>query len=193
MENSWRRWWHDRRGSCPRGNTAVRLVLASDGRSVLPTEREAEGRCCSAYPALIADPLRPLASDADPDDMSGRVEKILGELHKLLVAHFFDQLVHRHGVDELPVLDRGAVLHGDELLLGVHLGDFARLPEPLLLLGESLGYGDPDAAQTIAGREAERGVRAPASGHLVQDDGGGRRRRGGRGRARAEPRAGRRE
>lgn len=102
--------------------------------------------------------------------MCRREVQALGKADELLVAYLLDELVEVHGGDKLLVADLGAVTHGDDLLLSVDLGNLTLLAEHLLLLGQSVGNGDPDTTSTVAGREAEGGVRPPVSGGLVQDD-----------------------
>lgn len=121
-------------------------------------------------PALVANALRALASDTDTDNVGGGVVETLGEGDELLVAHLLDKVVNSHGVDELVVANGAAVGKGDNLLLSIDLGDLTSLAESLLLLGESLGDGDPDTTGTITGRESESGVGAPVTGNLAKED-----------------------
>lgn len=102
--------------------------------------------------------------------MGGGVVETLGEGDELLVAHLLDKVVNSHGVDELVVANGAAVGKGDNLLLSIDLGDLTSLAESLLLLGESLGDGDPDTTGTIAGRESESGVGTPVTGNLAKED-----------------------
>lgn len=124
----------------------------------------------ATHPALVADALWALATDTNANDVGRGVEEALGELDELLVAHLLDEVVDRHGVDELAVANGGAISEVDNLLLSIDLGDLALLAEALLLLGQSVGDGDPDTASAVAGRESESGVGAPVAGNLVQDD-----------------------
>ena len=122
------------------------------------------------YPALVADTLRPGAADANANNMGRRVVEALGQANKLLVAHLLDELIDGHCVDKLVVCNGGAVAQGDDLVLGINLGDLALLAVPLLLLGERVGDGNPDATSSVSGREAESVVGAPVAGNLVQND-----------------------
>lgn len=124
----------------------------------------------ATYPALVTDALRALASDTHTDDVGSRVEQALGEADELLVAHLLNEVVNSHGVDEGAVANAGAVGELDDLLLSVDLGDLTALAESLLLLGEGVGDGDPDATSAVTSREAESGVGAPVTSDLVQDD-----------------------
>lgn len=122
------------------------------------------------YPALVTDALRALTSDTHTDNVGSGVEEALGKTGKLLVAHLLGEVVDGHGVDELLVTDLGAVGERDDLLLGIDLSDLAALAKSLLLLGDSLGYSNPDTTSTIPGRETESGVGAPVAGNLIQDN-----------------------
>lgn len=122
------------------------------------------------YPALVTDALRALTSDTHTDDVGSRVEQTLGEADELLVAHLLNEVVNSHGVDEGAVANAGAVGELDDLLLSIDLGHLTALAESLLLLGEGVGDGDPDATSAVTSREAESGVGAPVTSDLVQDD-----------------------
>lgn len=122
------------------------------------------------HPALVADALGALATQTDTNNVGRRVEQTLGQVDELLVLHLLDELVNSHGVDQLAVADSGAIAQSDNLIVGVDLGDLTLLAKDLLLLGQSLGHGDPDTTGTVTGREAESGVGAPVAGDLVQDD-----------------------
>ena len=121
-------------------------------------------------PALVANALGTLATETDADDVGGGVVQTLGEGDKLLVAHLLNKLIHGHGVDELVVLDGGAVTEGDNLLLSIDLGDLAVLAVALVLLGKGVGDSDPDTTGSVTGGEAEGSVRTPVAGSLVEDD-----------------------
>ena len=79
-------------------------------------------------------------------------------------------MVNGHGGNQLLVANGSSVLHGDDLLGSIHLGNGTLLAESLVLLGESVGDSDPDATSAVAGRELESGVGAPVTSNLVQDD-----------------------
>lgn len=102
--------------------------------------------------------------------MGGGVEKLLGKAHELLVAHLLGEVVDSHGVDQLAIANGGTVGEVDNLVLSVDFGNLTLLAEALLLLGKSVGDGDPDTTGTIAGGEPEGSVGAPIAGNLVQDD-----------------------
>lgn len=121
-------------------------------------------------PALVADTLWAVATDTDTNDVGGAVEETLGQADELLVAHGLSKEIDRHGADQLLVLDRGAVLERDLLGVGVDLGDGAMLTESAIVLGQSVGNGNPDATGAANGREAEGGVGAPVACSLVEDD-----------------------
>ena len=122
------------------------------------------------YPALVANALRTLASQTDTNDVGRGVVQALAEVDELLVVHSLDQVVNGHGGNQLLVADSGTVLHGDNLLGSVHLGNGTLLAESLVLVGESVGDGDPDTTGTVTSRELESGIGAPVSSNLVQDD-----------------------
>mgnify|MGYP000929348754 CR=1 FL=1 len=147
------------------GGLVVRRVVGEDGGAV-------EGAVVlrEVQPALVTNALRTGATDTNTDDVGGGVEEALGELDELLVAHLLSKVVNSHGVDELVVANGGAIGEGDNLLLGVDLGDLAALAKALLLLRDSLGNSDPDTTGTVTSREAESGVGTPVTGNLVQDD-----------------------
>jgi hypothetical protein len=105
--------------------------------------------------------------------VGGRVEELLGVVDELLVTDLLTQSINSHGGDELLVTDGGTIGQSDNLGAGVHLGDLSVLTEASLLLGESVGDGNPDTTGTITGRETEGSVGTPVTGSLVQDDVGG--------------------
>ena len=166
----------------------VRRVVGEDGRTVeravILREVELEGERVQVssllrlrqltmiwtYPALVTDAIGASTADADTNDVGRRVVQALGQRDQVLVAHLLDELINVHGVDELVVADGGAVLQGNGLLLGVHLGDLALGAIPLVLGGESVGDSDPDTAGTISCREAESGIGSPVTGSLVKND-----------------------
>lgn len=121
-------------------------------------------------PALVSDALRADTTQTNTNDVGAGVVETLGEADELLVAHLLGKLVDGHGVDQLVVADGGAISEGDNLLLGVDLGDLTLLVEALLLLGDGVGNSNPDTTSTITGREAESGVGAPVTSNLVEDD-----------------------
>lgn len=102
--------------------------------------------------------------------MGGRVEETLGQGLELLVGHLLGKMVDSHGADKLAIANSGAIGERDNLVLGVNLGHLTLLAKTLLLLGQGIGYGNPDTAGTVTGREFEGGVGAPVAGNLVQDD-----------------------
>lgn len=138
-------------------------------------------------PALVANALGALATDTNTNDVGGGVVETLGESDQLLVAHLLNEVVNSHGVDQLVVADGGAVLEGDNLLVGIDLCDLALLAIALVLLGQSVGNGDPDTTSTISGGEAECGVGAPVTGSLVEDNVAGHQLNVGGGDTLAEP------
>lgn len=79
-------------------------------------------------------------------------------------------MIHGHGGDESLVADGGAVLQLDSPVVGIHLDNLALLTEASLLLGDGVCDGNPDAASTSAGREAEGCVGAPVTSGLLKDD-----------------------
>ena len=124
-------------------------------------------------PALVADSLGTRATDTNTDDVGGGVEELLAEGNELLVAQLLREGIHGHGGHELLVADGGAIRHGDGLVAGVDLADLALVTEAGLLLGDSVGDGNPDATGTAAGGETESSVGTPVTGGLVEDDVGG--------------------
>lgn len=122
------------------------------------------------YPALVTNAVRAGTTKTNTNDVCGGEVETLGNGLQLLVAHLLDQLVHVHGGDQLVVADCAAVTHGHDLLVGVNLGDLTLLAKDLLLLGQSVGNGNPDTTGAITSREAEGGVGAPATSGLVEDD-----------------------
>lgn len=105
--------------------------------------------------------------------MGGGVEELLGSVNELLVADLLHELVDSHGGDQLLVADGGAISQSDGLVAGVDLGNLALLTEASVLLGESVGNGNPDTTGTTTGGETESSVRTPVSGGLVEDNVGG--------------------
>lgn len=85
----------------------VRLVV---GRVVGEDGGTVEGAVVfdKVQPALVADALGTLATDADTNDVGGGVEQRLDHVLQRLVLHGLSQVVERHGVDEFLVLDHGA-------------------------------------------------------------------------------------
>lgn len=122
------------------------------------------------YPALVTNAVRAGTTKTNTNNVCGGEVETLGNGLQLLVAHLLDQLVHVHGGDQLVVANCAAVTHGDDLLVGVNLGDLTLLAKDLLLLGQSVGNGNPDTARAITSREAEGGVGAPTSSGLVEDN-----------------------
>lgn len=105
--------------------------------------------------------------------MGGRVEELLGVVDELLVTNLLAQSINGHGGNELLVTNSGTIGQSDNLGVGVHLSDLSVLTEASLLLGESVGDGNPDTTGTVTGRETEGSVGAPVTGSLVQNDVGG--------------------
>lgn len=101
--------------------------------------------------------------------MGGGVEELLASVDELLVTDLLHELVDSHGGDQLLVADSGAISQSDGLVVGVDLGNLALLTEASLLLGESVGNGNPDTTGTTTGGETESSVRTPVSGGLVED------------------------
>ena len=124
-------------------------------------------------PALVADSLRASATNTNTNDVSGRVEELLAQTNQFLVAHQLRKMINSHGGDELLVSDSGAILQLHSSVVGVDLDNGALLTEAGLLLGDSVGDGNPDTASTTVGREAESGVGTPVTCGLVQDNVGG--------------------
>lgn len=114
-------------------------------------------------PAFITDAFGALAADADADDVGGAVEEVFGEGDEGLVAHFLDEGVDGHCVDEFLVLDCLAVLEGDRLCVCVDGFDRAMLAEHFVLFGDSFSDSNPDSACAAIGREAEGGVGTPVA------------------------------
>lgn len=121
-------------------------------------------------PALVTDTVGTGTTQANTDNVCGREVETLGQSHELVVAHLLNKLVNVHGGNELLVANLGAVAEGDGLLVGIHAGNRTLLAEAHLLLGQSVGNGDPDATSTVASRETEGGIGAPVTCCLVQDD-----------------------
>lgn len=121
-------------------------------------------------PALVADALGTQATDTDTDDVGGAVEEALGELLALLVAHGLGQVVDGHGVDQLLVVDGGAVAEEDAVAVGIDELDVAVLAVAGLLFREGFGDVDPDVASSADSRETESGVGTPVTGGLLEDD-----------------------
>lgn len=130
-------------------------------------------RRTKTYPALVSNALRTLSTNTNPNDVGGRVEELLGVVDELLVTDLLAQGINSHGGDELLVTDGGTIGQSDNLRVGVHLSDLSVLTEASLLLGESVGDGNPDTTGTVTGRETEGSIRTPVTGSLVQDDVGG--------------------
>ncbi|KAH0194592.1 Udp-Galactopyranose mutase in complex with Udp, partial [Aureobasidium melanogenum] len=143
----------------------VRRVVGEDGGAV-------EGAVVlgEVKPALVADALGAVTADTNTDNVGAAVEETLGELVKVVVAHGLGEEVDRHGRDELAVLDGGTILESNGVGIGVNLGDSGVRAVHGLLLGKSVGDGNPDTTSTTLGREAESGIGAPVAGSLVQDD-----------------------
>ena len=102
--------------------------------------------------------------------MGGGVEEVFGEGDEGFVAHFLDEGVHAHGVDEFLVANRFAILESHKFAVCVDFGDRSVGSEFGVLFGQSVGDGDPDAACAAVGWEAEGCVGAPVTGGLLQDD-----------------------
>jgi len=121
-------------------------------------------------PALVANALWTLATDTNTNDVCAAVEKTLGEIVELGVAHGLGQVVDAHSGNELLVLNGGAVTKLNLLVLGVNLLDGSVLTEAGVFLWESVGHGDPDTTSTALGREAESSVWTPVTGGLLEND-----------------------
>ena len=148
-----------------RGRLVVGGVVGEDGGAV-------EGAVVlgEVEPALVADAFGALAADADADDVGGAVEEVFGEGDEGLVAHFLDEGVDGHCINEFLVLDRLAVLEGDNLCLCVDGLDTTLLAEHLVLLGYGFGDSNPDGACAAMGREAEGGVGTPIARSFLEND-----------------------
>lgn len=147
------------------GRLVVGGVVGEDGGAV-------EGAVVlgEVEPAFVADAFRALAADADADDVGGAVEEVFGEGDEGLVAHLLDEGVDGHCVDEFLVLDRLAVLKGDDLCICVDGFDTALLAEHFVLLGDGLSDSNPDGASTAMGRKAEGGVGTPVACCLLKNN-----------------------
>lgn len=141
----------------------------------------------ATYPALVSNSLGALATDTNTDNVGGRVEELLASINELLVADLLHEVVNSHGGDQLVVANGGAVTQSNSLVASVDLGDLALLTEASLLLGESVGNGNPDASGTTTSGETESSVRSPVSCSLVQDNVGGDGLHVGSGHTLAEP------
>lgn len=124
-------------------------------------------------PALVADAVGAGTTDTNTDNVGGGVEELLGEGHELSVVHSLGEVVDGHGGDQLSVTNGGAVGEGDSLVVGVDLHDLVVGAVAGVLLGESVGNGNPDTTSTIAGGETEGSVGTPVTSGLVEDNVGG--------------------
>lgn len=122
------------------------------------------------YPALIADSLWAFTTDANTNDMGGRVEQAHAQVDQLFISHLLDKRVYLHGRDELLVADSGAIGKHDGLTGSINLGDLAMLAESSVFLGQGVCDCNPYAAGATAGGEAECRVGTPVAGGLLQDD-----------------------
>ena len=118
-------------------------------------------------PAFVADAFGALAADTDADNVGGGVEQVLAEGDEGLVAHFLNQRVDRHGVDEFFVADCFAAFESYEFVVCVHFGYCGMRAKHGLLFRNSFSHGDPDGACSAVSRESEGGIRAPVAGCLL--------------------------
>lgn len=142
----------------------VGAVIGEDGGAV-----EGAVGVGEVEPAFVADARGALATHADSDDVSRAVEEVFAERDEGLVAHFLDERVHRHGVDEFRVFYACAVLQADCLIVCVNRLDGAVGAELGLLFGQSLRNSNPDGARAAVGWEAESCVWAPVAGRFLED------------------------
>ena len=84
-------------------------------------------------PAFVADAGGAGSADADADDVGGAVEEVFAEGDEGGVTDLFDERVDGHGVDELFVFDRLAVLERNDLVVCVDGFDCALLAKHGLL------------------------------------------------------------
>ena len=143
----------------------VRRVVGEDGGTV-------EGAVVlrEVQPALVTDSVGARATDTNTNDVSRRIEELLGKGSNLLVTHSLSKEIHRHSGNELLVANSGAIGELDGLVVGVDLGNLALLTETSLLLGKGVGDGNPDTTRTTTSGETEGGIGAPVTGGLVKNN-----------------------
>ena len=84
-----------------------------------------------------------------------------------MVAHFLNERVDGHGVDEFVVADCFAAFESHEFVVYVHFGYCSMRTKHGLLFRNGFSHGDPDGACSAVSWESEGGIRAPVAGCLL--------------------------
>ena len=84
-----------------------------------------------------------------------------------MVAHFLNERVHGHGVDQFLIADCFAAFESYEFVVCVDFGYCGMRAKHGLLFGKGFGHGDPDSACSAMSRESEGSIRTPIAGCLL--------------------------